>query len=75
MKLWCRLRKRGDARSLGGMYRMLRKLKLTPKKVMKRYIPKPYEQKTFRGKRVWVNVKIVPKACKAGEAAGEGLVQ
>lgn len=75
VELWCRLRKRGYSRSLSGMYRMLRKLNLTPKKVDKQYIPKPYEQMSFPGERVQVDTKIVPKDCKAGEAANERLVQ
>lgn len=75
VELWCRLRKRGYTRSLGGMYRVLRKLNLMPQKVKNRYIPKPFEHMTFPGERVQVDVKIVPKACKVGEAVGERLVQ
>ena len=75
VELWCRLRTRGYARSLGGLYRVLHKLQLQPKAGKKAYKPKPYEQMTFPGERIQVDVKIVPRACKAGEAALERLVQ
>lgn len=39
------------------------------------YRPKPYQQMTFPVERIQVDVKIVPKACKVGEAAQERLVQ
>ena len=75
VELWCRLRKRGCTRSLSGLYRVLHKLDLQPKPQKKVYIPKPYQQMTFPGERVQIDVKIVPRACKAGEAANERLVQ
>lgn len=75
VELWCRLRKRSYTRSLGGLYRVLHKLNLQPKPPKKAYKPKPYEQMTFPGERVQVDVKIVPRACKVGEAATERLVQ
>lgn len=39
------------------------------------YRPKPYQQMTFPGERVQMDVKIVPRVCKAGEAAQNRLVQ
>ena len=75
VELWCRLRKRGYTRSLSGLYRILHKLHLQSKPKKKVYKPKPYQQMTFPGERVQIDVKIVPKACKVGEAAGERLVQ
>ncbi|MGI6700203.1 MAG: DDE-type integrase/transposase/recombinase [Christensenellales bacterium] len=75
VELWCRLRKRGYTRSLSGLYRILHKLQLQPKITKKVYKPKPYQQMTFPGERVQIDVKIVPKACKVGEAAHEKLVQ
>ena len=76
VELWCRLRKRGYTRSLSGLYRILHKLKLQPEKfIEKKYKPKPYEQMSFPGERVQIDVKIVPKACKVGEASEERLVQ
>lgn len=75
VELWCRLRERGYRRSLGGLYRVLHKLRLQPKAVRKVYKPKPYEQMTFPGERVQIDVKVVPKASRAGEATGERLFQ
>lgn len=75
VELWCRLRKRGYTRSLSGLYRILHKLHLQPKPQKKVYKPKPYQQMTYPGERVQIDVKIVPKSCKVGEAARERLVQ
>ncbi len=75
VELWCRLRKRGYTRSLSGLYRILHKLDLQPKPKKKVYKPKPYQQMTYPGERVQIDVKIVPRACKIGEAASERLVQ
>lgn len=75
VELWCRLRNRGYTRSLSGLYRILHKLHLQPKPKKKTYKPKPYQQMTFPGERVQIDVKIVPTACKVGEAADERLVQ
>lgn len=75
VELWCRLRKRGYARSLSGLYRILRRLNLQAKPSKPVYRPKPYQQMTFPGERVQMDVKIVPTICKAGEAAQDRLVQ
>ena len=75
VELWCRLRKRGYTRSLSGLYRVLHKLNLQAKPTKKVYKPKPYQQMTFPGERVQIDVKVVPKSCKVGEASAERLVQ
>jgi transposase len=75
VELWCRLRKRGYSKSLSGLYRVLHKLNLQPNPPKKIYKPKPYQQMTFPGERIQIDVKIVPKVCKVGEAATERLVQ
>lgn len=75
VELWCRVRKRGYTRTLSGLYRVLHKLNLQPKPQKKVYKPKPYEQMTFPGERVQIDVKIVPGACKVGEATSERMVQ
>lgn len=75
VELWCRLRKRGYTRSLAGLYRVLQRLQLQPKAPKKVYKPKPYQQMTSPGERVQIDVKIVPKSCKVGNAKGERLVQ
>ena len=37
-----------------------------------KYIPKPYEQMSYPGQRVQIDVKYVPKICLAGAAAQQG---
>ena len=44
-------------------------------KEKKKYIPKPYEQMTYPGERVQIDVKHVSSACLVGEAAGHKLYQ
>jgi len=40
-----------------------------------KYIPKPYEQMTYPGQRVQIDVKHVPAACLVGEAEGQKFYQ
>lgn len=78
VEFWVKLRLRGYPRSIPALWRVLRRLSLSPVKPPNpKYIPKPYEKMTFPGERVQVDVKIVPKACIAGDAAllGECFVQ
>ena len=75
VELWCRLRNRGYKRTLSGLYRILYKLDIKTKPKKKVYKPKPYQQMTYPGERVQIDVKIVPKSCKVGQAAQERLVQ
>lgn len=50
---WVKLRQRGYSRSITGLFRLLRRLKLTPVKPRNpKYIPKPYEQMLYPGQRV-----------------------
>ena len=69
--LWLRLKKRGYKKSLSSLYRVLKRMKLStnPKS---RPSPtcnktKPYEQMTYPGERVQIDVKYVPKECLAPE--------
>lgn len=61
---WVKLRQRGYSRSIPGLYRFLKKMGImavhppNPK-----YIPKPYEQMSYPGQRIQVDVKFVPSAC------------
>ena len=65
-ELWHRLRKRGYTRRPESLFRVMRKLGMFPApKPRKRYQPKPYEQMTFPGQRVQVDVKVVPRKCIA----------
>lgn len=65
--LWCRLRKRGYTRCPESLYRMLKRLGALPEKSKKQaYKPKPYEQMTYPGQRIQIDVKVVPRACCSG---------
>lgn len=67
-ELWHRLKKRGYTRSVGGLYRCMRReglIKEKPKK--KRRKSKPYEQMTHPGERIQIDVKVVPRSCLANK--------
>ena len=73
---WVKLKQRGYSRSVTGLWRALKRLELTPQKPANpKYIPKPYEQMTFPGQRVQIDVKHVPSICITGNAAGEKFYQ
>ena len=66
IELWHRLRKRGYTRCPESLFRTMRKLGLFPaKKPKNKYKSKPYEQMTYPGQRVQVDVKVVPRKCIA----------
>ena len=63
-ELWCRLTKRGYTRRLESLFRVMRKLGMFPQPEPKKSSkPKPYEQMTYPGQRVQVDVKVVPRRC------------
>ena len=73
---WVKLRKRGYTRSISGLYRFLRKRgQMAVKLPNPKYVPKPYEQMTYPGQRVQIDVKFVPSSCLVGEAADEKFYQ
>ena len=67
--LWHRLRQRGYTRRPESLFRVMRKLGLFPPSRKKNtYKPKPYEQMTYPGQRLQVDVvdvKVVPRKCIA----------
>ena len=66
VELWHRLRQRGYTRRPESLFRVMRKLGLfPPARKKKPYKPKPYEQMTYPGQRVQVDVKVVPPKCIA----------
>ena len=68
VELWHRLRKRGYTRRPESLFRVMRKLGLFPQAEKKPvYKPKPYEQMTYPGQRVPVDVKVVPRRCIADQ--------
>lgn len=71
---WVRLRMRGCTRSITGLYRHMRRMKLYAEKLPNpKYIPKPYKPASFPGETAQIDVKVVPKSCMAGKALDEGL--
>ena len=68
VELWHRLRLRGYTRCPESLFRVMRKLGLFPQAEKKPvYKPKPYEQMTYPGQRVPVDVKVVPRRCIADQ--------
>ena len=66
VELWHRLRQRGYTRRPESLFRVMRKLGLFPQKEKKpAYKPKPYQQMTYPGQRIQVDVKMVPRRCIA----------
>ena len=66
VELWHRLRQRGYTRRPESLFRVMRTLGLFPKAEKKpAYKPKPYQQMTYPGQRVQVDVKVVPRRCVA----------
>ena len=69
--LWLRLKKRGYKRSLSSLYRVLVRMKFStnpkshPSPTCQK--TKPYEQMTYPGQKVQIDVKYVPKECLAPE--------
>ena len=73
---WVKLRQRGYTRSVTGLYRVLcRTGQASVKPPNPKYIPKPYEQMTYPGQRIQIDVKHVPAACLVGELKGQKLYQ
>ena len=67
-ELWHRLRKRGYTRRVESLYRVLKRLALLPQAPAKpTYKPKHYEQMTYPGERVQIDVKYVPMGCLANK--------
>ena len=66
VELWHRLRQRGYTRRPESLFRVMRKLGLFPLKEKKPACkPKPYQQMTYPGQRIQVDVKVVPRHCIA----------
>ena len=66
VELWHRLRQRGYTRRPESLFRIMRKLGMFPPEEKKpAYRPKPYQQMTYPGQRIQVDVKVVPRRCIA----------
>ena len=66
VELWHRLKQRGYTRRPESLFRVMRRLGMFPDTNPKtQYKPKPYEQMTYPGQRVQIDVKVVPLRCIA----------
>lgn len=66
IELWHRPRRRGYTRRPESLFRVMRRLGMFPQAGKKKTAkPKPYEQMTYPGQRVQVDVKVVPLRCIA----------
>lgn len=66
--LWQKIKEKGYTRCYKSMCRAIRRMQLgSPEKTGKGYKPKPYEQMTYPGQKVQIDVKFVPKCCVAGD--------
>lgn len=73
---WVKLRDRGYKRHITSLYRVLRRNGIMAQKPKNpKYIPKPYEQMTYPGQRIQVDVKHVPSACLVSDAKGQKFYQ
>ena len=61
--LWVKLRSAGYTRTITSLYRVMQRIGIYSKTPSKKkvYEPKPYEQMTYPGERVQIDVKYVPK--------------
>jgi transposase InsO family protein len=65
-ELWHRLKRKGYKRRVESLYRVMKRLGMLPKKEKKpKRVSKPYEQMTYPGERIQVDVKVVPRCCLA----------
>lgn len=67
--LWIKLQRKGYTRSITSLYRIMQRIGIyerTPSK-KKQYEPKPYQQMTYPGERIQVDVKYVPLNCLTKE--------
>lgn len=72
--LWVKLRKVGYTRTVQGLYGAMKRMGIYEKAPSKKkeYEPKPYEEMTYPGERVQVDVKYVPKKCMSKELQERG---
>ena len=73
---WGKLMQRGYQRSIPGLYWFLMKQGMTAQKLPNpKYSPKPYEQMSYPGQRVQIDVRFVPACCLVNEAKGKRFYQ
>ena len=73
---WVKLMQRGYTRSIPDLYRFLRRQNMMAVKPKNpKYVAKPYEQMTYPGQRIQIDVKFVPSVCLVNEAKGQKFYQ
>ncbi len=73
---WVKLMQRGYTRSIPGLFRFLRKQGLmAAKPANPKYVAKPYEQMSYPGQRIQVDVKFVPSVCLVSDVKGQKFYQ
>ena len=77
--LWVKLVRDGYTRTISGLFKAIQRIGIYEKapSKKKKYVPKPYEQMTFPGERVQIDVKYVPTncLCKELQELGESYYQ
>lgn len=78
-ELWCKLRQSGYTRTQPGLSKALKRLNIKlegqQEKPQAKYTPKPYEQMTYPGEKIQIDVKVVPKNCLKNAPEGLKLYQ
>jgi len=66
MEFWFKLKARGYERHYVSLYRVLVREGLMPagKPKKAKYVPQPYEQMSYPGQRIQVDIKHVPRTCQ-----------
>ena len=73
---WVKLMQRGYTRPIPGLYCFLRRQNMMAVKPKNpKYVAKPYEQMTYPGQRIQIDVKFVPSVCLVNEAKGQKFYQ
>ncbi len=65
VELWHHLKQHGYTRRPESLFRVMRKLRMFSQEEKKTYTPKPYQQMTYPGERIQVDVKVVHRRCIA----------
>lgn len=74
---WVKLRQRGYTRTIQSLFRIMQKNGFFKQNIKKKepYKPKPYQQMTYPGERIQIDVKYVPQECTKAMGKGTQLYQ
>lgn len=73
---WVKLMQRGYTRTITSLYRVMQRMGYFDNKPPKKpkYKPKPYQQMTYPGERIQIDVKYVPQVCTEAIAKGRTVL-